>query len=177
MQSSAAYSSAIRMGGEVDEMVAPELHKRNLIESLIACHLRQDSAEKVRVAHEPIWVLVVLVGTNAIEAELGRQHQLVQRPVVIVGDLVGVPILPPRRINPRRCKTLWRKIRGEVAIRHEMEHRNFHGRISLWSLFRRRRGFTVARPPEAHSLPLILRKVGTSARWLATKATRIETAA
>ena len=107
-----------------------ELHQRDMVQSLIAGHLGQDGAEQIRIAHEPIGVLVVLVGADGIEAELGRQHQFVDRPIVIVGDLVGVAVLPPRRIDPGR-RQLAGKIFRQIAIWHEMKHRDLHGHSSL----------------------------------------------
>ena len=107
-----------------------ELQQRDIVQSLVASHLGEDGAEQIRVAHEPVRVLMVLVGADAVEAEFGRQHQLVDRPVVIVSDLVGVAVFPPRRIDPSRSKPPGEIVR-QVAIRHEMKHRDLHGRLSL----------------------------------------------
>ena len=104
----------------------PELHDRDVVQALIARHPRQDGAEQVGIAHEPIGVLVVLVGADAIEADLGRQHKFIDRPIVEVGHLVGIAILPPRRIDPGRGQTV-RKIFRQIAIRHEMKTRDLHG--------------------------------------------------
>jgi hypothetical protein len=106
-----------------------ELQKRHLVQSLIAGHLGQHRAEQIRIAHEPVWILVMLVGADGVEAELGREHQLVDRPVVVVGDFVGVAVFPPRRIDPGR-RQLAGKILRQITVRHEMEHRDLHSRCS-----------------------------------------------
>ena len=116
----------MRIGGEVAASVAPSWTKRDLIQALIAGHLGEDGAEQVRIAHEPVRVLVMLVGADAVEAELGRQHQFVDRPVVDVGDFVGVAIFPPGRIDPGRREAP-REILRQITIGHEMKHRDLHG--------------------------------------------------
>jgi hypothetical protein len=45
---------------------------------------------------------MTLVGADAVEAELGRQHQFIDRPVVNIGDLVGVAIFPSGRVKSWR---------------------------------------------------------------------------
>ena len=102
-----------------------ELDNGDIVQALVARHFRQDGAEQVGIAHEPVRVLVVLVGADAVEAELCRQHQFIDRPIVEVGDLVGVTVLPPGGIDPSRSKTP-REIFRQVAIRHEMETGDLH---------------------------------------------------
>ena len=103
-----------------------ELHQRDVIQALVARHLGQDGAEQIWIAHEPIGVLMVLVGADAIEAEPSRQHQFVDRPVIEIANLVGIAIFPPRRIHPCRIEPL-REIVRQIAIRHEMETGDLHG--------------------------------------------------
>ena len=79
-----------------------QLYQRDMIELLVAHHLGEGCGEQIGIAHEPVWVLVVLVGADAVESELRRQHELVQRPVVIVSYFVGISELPPWRVDPRR---------------------------------------------------------------------------
>ncbi len=75
----------------------------------------------------------MLIGADAVEAELGRQHQFVDRPVVNVGDLVSVAVLPPRCIDPSRRQPSG-KILGQVTIGHEMKHRDLHGPSSFYRI-------------------------------------------
>ena len=109
-----------------------KLHERDIIQALIARHLGENGAEQVRIAHEAVRVLVMLVGADAVEAELRRQHQFVDRPVVVVGDLVGVAVLPPGRIDPSRRQAPGEILR-QIAIGHEMKHRDLHGPSSFLS--------------------------------------------
>jgi hypothetical protein len=72
-----------------------------MIQPLVAGQFRQRRTKQVRIAHEAVGILMVFIRANAIESELGRQHEFVQRPIVIVGHFIGVPVFPPRRIDPR----------------------------------------------------------------------------
>ena len=103
-----------------------KLQKRDLIQSLIAGQPGEHRAEQIRVAHESVRILMMLVGADGVEAELGRKHQLINRPIVIVGDFIGIAVFPPRRIDPGR-RQLAGKVLRQVAVGHEMKHRDFHG--------------------------------------------------
>src|SRR5205085_7814446 len=49
----------------------------------------------------------------------------IERPVVVLARTFGSRQLPERRIDPDGVVALL-EIRGQVAVRHQVEHRDFH---------------------------------------------------
>ena len=88
---------------------------------------RQHRAHQARIGHEAVDVLVMLVGAQPVDAEPRGVDELVQRPVVILGDFLRIGDVEPDRIDISGFVAL-AEIRRQVAIGHQMEHADFHGR-------------------------------------------------
>ena len=97
---------------------------------------RQHRAHQARIGHEAIDVLVVLVGAHAVHARARGMNEFIQRPVVVLAHLLRIGDVEPDRIDVGGLVLLV-EIRRQVAIRHQMEHADFHGG-SLRSRFARR---------------------------------------
>ncbi len=93
-------------------------------------------AHQARIGHKTVDVLVVLVGAHPVHAGARRMDELVERPVVILADLLRIGDIEPDRIDIGGLVMLV-EIRRQIAIRHQMEHADFHGG-SLRSRFARR---------------------------------------
>ena len=63
---------------------------------------RQDRAHDARIGHEPIDVLVMLIGAQPVQAGLRRMQHLVERGVVVLADLVGIGDVEPDGIDMGR---------------------------------------------------------------------------
>ena len=88
--------------------------------------LGQHAAHQVGARHEPVGVLVMLVGAYPVEPRPGRVQQLVERPVVVLAHTPGVGQLPPGRGHPdARVAPL--EIGGQLAVGHQVERADFHG--------------------------------------------------
>ena len=101
-----------------------ELDERD-VEAAFAREPGEDRAEQVRVAHEPVGVLVVLVRPQPVEAELRGEHELVDRLVEEVARLAGVAELRPRGVDPHRPVARLDVVR-QIPVRHEVERRDLH---------------------------------------------------
>ena len=86
---------------------------------------RQHRAHHVGRGHETVGVLMVLVDANPVHPAFGGVDQFVQGPVVVLTHLLRIGQLPERRIDPNRVVTLF-EVRGQLAVRHQMEHGNLH---------------------------------------------------
>ena len=87
---------------------------------------RQHRAHQARIGHETVDVLVVLVGAHPVHARARRVDELVERPVVILAHLLRIGDVEPDRIDVSGLVMLV-EIRRQIAIRHQVEHADFHG--------------------------------------------------
>ncbi len=104
-----------------------DLHDRHVLPVGL---LRQHRAHQARIGHEAIDVLMMLIGAQPVHADLGGIDHLVEGRVVVRADLVGIGDVEPYRIDVGRVIALV-EIRREVAIGHQVEHADFHGRSSV----------------------------------------------
>ena len=89
--------------------------------------LGQHAAHEIRARHEPVGVLVMLVGAHPVEAGPRRVQQLVQRPVVVLAHAPGIGQLPPGRGHPDAVVAAL-EVLGQLAVGHQVERADFHGR-------------------------------------------------
>ena len=101
-----------------------ELDERD-VQAALAREAGEDRPEQVRVAHEAVGVLVVLVRPQPVEAELRGEHELVDRLVEEVARLAGVAELGPRGVDPHRPVARLDVV-GQIPVRHEVERRDLH---------------------------------------------------
>ena len=87
---------------------------------------RQHRAHQARIGHETVDVLVVLVGAHPVHAGARRVDEFVERPVVILAHLLRIGDVEPDRIDVGGLVMLV-EIRRQIAIRHQVEHADFHG--------------------------------------------------
>ena len=85
----------------------------------------QGGTHQVGSGHEPVGILVVLIDTQPVQSGLGGVRKLVQRPVVVLPDLLCIGQFRPGRVYPDRVVPLL-EIRWKVAVRHQVKHRDFH---------------------------------------------------
>src|SRR5216683_2495882 len=72
---------------------------------------------------------MVLVDADAVHSGLGGIGQLIEGPVVVLAYFFGVGEFPERRVNPYGLVALL-EVGGQVAVGHEVEHRDFHAVVS-----------------------------------------------
>src|ERR1700730_15723288 len=72
---------------------------------------------------------MVLVDADAVHSGLGGIGQLIEGPVVVLAYFFGVGEFPEWRINPYGLVALL-EVGGQVAVGHEVEHRDFHAVVS-----------------------------------------------
>jgi hypothetical protein len=78
---------------------------------------------------------MMLVDADAVDAAARGVDQLIKSPVVVLADLGRIGEFCVWRVDPHRMVALL-EIRRQVAIRHQMEHRNFHARSPNFHLAR-----------------------------------------
>ena len=84
-------------------------------------------ARQVGAGHRAVGVLVVLIDTNAVEAELVGQHQLVEIAVVELMPMLGVV---ERIGEPGPSRFVLRAEIGREAVPgHEVEGEAVHGNV------------------------------------------------
>ena len=104
----------------------PHLHQGRILR-----RPRQHRPHDVRVGHESICVLMVLIHAYPIHPHLVCIDQLIQRPVVVLAHPLRVRQLRPRRVHPHRVVPVLEIIR-EFPVRHQVEHGYLHDCTSWW---------------------------------------------
>ena len=74
--------------------------------------LGQHAAHQVRARHEPVGVLMMLVGADAVESGARRVEQLVERPVVVLAHALARPPAPTTAASPTRSGSALEVVRA-----------------------------------------------------------------
>jgi hypothetical protein len=99
-----------------------DLHDRDLV---AFGHFGERRPHQAGIGHKAVDILVVLVRAQAVHAGLGGVDHLVEGPVIVAADLLGVGNVEPDRIEIGRFVAPV-EIRRQIAVRHQMKHANFH---------------------------------------------------